>query len=109
MCAIYPTAIQDSGSLTSFVPNLNLSVCKSVLKARLLAAQTFETLFLAFMKEDKDAKKEAMMAGLTLAASNDAMIQYSFLGNQAQIRYNSATVAYMRARENFQVSEESSF
>ncbi|KAI5815555.1 hypothetical protein BZA77DRAFT_369945 [Pyronema omphalodes] len=90
----------------SYVPIVNIRSAKQVLKARLLAAQAFESRFQSFISQGRETTNWAISAGLVLDASEAAIEEYSFLEIRARKQYEEAQIAYEKAFKNVQENQK---
>lgn len=96
-------ASNTSGSGARFVPAVDLTSTKSVLKARLVAATSFDQSYQAFVAMDVNAKNLRIMANVALQSAADTQRSYAFIGQLTEQRYNEAKAAFGKAQATFQV------
>jgi len=86
------------------VPSVNVYASKQVLKARLLAAQSFEQSFNQYIAQDRSSENWLVATANLLAKSNDSFDDYRFLEGLASKAYDAAQAANEQARQRFIVS-----
>ncbi len=90
----------------SSMPSVNIYASEQILKARLLAAATFEMAFRDYSIEDRASKNVVSFGADLLDKSRDALGEYGFLGAMAEKAYNSAIAANDQAQRRYQVGRK---